>query len=127
MTASLREIAKALGGEVSGQQALCPGPGHDPADRSLSVRISASSPDGFLTHSFARDDFRACRDLVRERLGFGGFTPQRGAPRPREAAAEKASPPLQPVETDDRLTKIARATVCGTPRSILAARSPRSI
>jgi hypothetical protein len=67
---TLREMAYRLRGEVAGAQVLCPGPNHEPHDRSLSVKISPSSPDGFLTHSFAGDDFKACRDYVRERLGL---------------------------------------------------------
>jgi hypothetical protein len=67
-TASLRDIARALGGEVSGSQVLAPGPAHGPRDRSLSVRLSATAPDGFLTHSFAGDRFEDCRDHVRSRL-----------------------------------------------------------
>jgi hypothetical protein len=31
----LRSIARALGGEISGNQVLAPGPGHGPRDRSL--------------------------------------------------------------------------------------------
>ena len=34
----LHQIAHALGGEVSGGQVLCPGPGHSAKDRSLAVR-----------------------------------------------------------------------------------------
>ena len=70
MIASLREIARALGGEVSGNQVNAPGPGHGPLNRSLSVRLSASSLDGFIVHSFAGDDWRDCRDYVRQRLGI---------------------------------------------------------
>lgn len=69
---SLREIAQALGGDVvGGNEVLAPGPAHRPHDRSLSVKLSASSPDGFLVHSFAGDDFRDCRDYVAGRLGIG--------------------------------------------------------
>ena len=72
---SLDEIARALGGEVfdsetHGPQVLAPGPGHSRADHSLSVRLSASSPDGFLVHSFAGDDFKYCRDYVKSILGM---------------------------------------------------------
>lgn len=66
----LRTIAKALGGEITGGQVIAPGPGHSPKDRSLSVKLSTTSPDGFLVHSHAGDDFRACRDYVRGRLGL---------------------------------------------------------
>jgi putative DNA primase/helicase len=67
---NLRAIAHALGGEVSGSQVLAPGPGHGPRDRSLSVRLSATAPDGFIAFGHAGDDWRACRDYVRERLGL---------------------------------------------------------
>src|SRR5580700_4529808 len=67
---SLRSLAKALGGEVSGGQILCPGPGHSPKDRSLSVTFSPDAPDGFVVNSFSNDDFGDCRDYVREKLGL---------------------------------------------------------
>jgi hypothetical protein len=35
----LRRMATALGGEITGGQILCPGPGHSHRDRSLSVRL----------------------------------------------------------------------------------------
>jgi hypothetical protein len=40
MIGSLSDIARALGGEVAGGQALAPGPGHSPKDRSMCVRLS---------------------------------------------------------------------------------------
>ena len=55
MTAELRAVARALGGEMSGSQVLAPGPGHSPKDRSLSVRLSPSAPDGFVAFSHAGD------------------------------------------------------------------------
>ena len=67
--------ARALGGEVAGRQVLCPGPNHNAKDRSLSVRLDPSAPDGFVTHSFAGDDPIACRDYVRARVGLPPFKP----------------------------------------------------
>ena len=68
---SLREIAHALGGEVSGPHAVvAPGPNHSRQDRSLSVSFDPSAPDGFLVYSHAGDDFRACRDHVCRALGI---------------------------------------------------------
>src|SRR5262249_27206144 len=67
----LKILAKALGGQVSGQQVLAPGPGHSPTDRSLSVKLDPRAPDGFLVHSFAGDDPIACKDYVREKAGLG--------------------------------------------------------
>jgi hypothetical protein len=66
----LRTIAAVLGGEVACGQVIAPGPGHSPRDRSMTVRLSADSPDGFICFSHAGDDFRDCRDYVRSRLGL---------------------------------------------------------
>jgi hypothetical protein len=79
---SLRSIARALGGEVSGAQVLAPGPLHSPRDRSLSIRLSASSPDGFICHSFAGNGWQACRDYVKSRLGLAQFDPPLREPKP---------------------------------------------
>jgi AAA domain len=72
---SLQGLAAALGGEVSTGQVLAPGPGHSPADRSLSVKLDCAAPDGFVTHSFAGDDAIDCRDHVRNKLGLPVFKP----------------------------------------------------
>lgn len=66
----LRTIAAALGGEIASGQVIAPGPGHSPRDRSMTVRLSPTSPDGFICFSHAGDDFRDCRDYVRKRLGL---------------------------------------------------------
>jgi 5S rRNA maturation endonuclease (ribonuclease M5) len=71
----LRSIARALGGEVSKGQVLCPGPGHSRKDRSLSVKIDPSSPDGFVVHSFSNDDPIECKDYVRAKCGLPVFAP----------------------------------------------------
>lgn len=66
----LRGLARALGGDIVGRQVLCPGPGHSPRDRSLSITISAAAPEGFIVFSHAGDDFAACRDHVKRALGI---------------------------------------------------------
>jgi hypothetical protein len=66
----LESWAKCLGGDVRGQQILCPGPWHSSRDRSLSIRFNAGAPDGFVVYSFAGDDYRICKDHVIERLGL---------------------------------------------------------
>jgi Protein of unknown function (DUF3631) len=73
----LRSLARALGGEVNGDQVLAPGPGHSPKDRSLSVKIDPTAPEGFVVNSFAGDDPIACRDYVRRKLGLPGFKPKK--------------------------------------------------
>lgn len=65
---NLHEIAKRLGGEVSGVSIVCPGPSHSPKDRSLSVRFSG--PTDFVVTSFAGDDWKICKDYVKDRLGI---------------------------------------------------------
>jgi putative DNA primase/helicase len=69
----LFHAAKALGGEVSGGKILCPGPDHTKIDRSLSVAIDPSEPDGFWVHSFAGDDWIVCRDYVRQKCDLHTF------------------------------------------------------
>jgi putative DNA primase/helicase len=66
----LPSIARALGGVVSAGQVLAPGPGHSRKDRSLSVRLSVAAPEGFLAFSYAGDDWKTCRNYVKERLGI---------------------------------------------------------
>jgi putative DNA primase/helicase len=68
-----RAVASALGGCVWGCHVIAPGPGHSRADRSLSIEIDATAPDGFLCHSFAGDNWRECREYVRRVLGLGGW------------------------------------------------------
>lgn len=70
MSVSLTAIARALGGKVSGGQVHAPGPGHSRRDRSLSIKRSAASPDGFIVYSHAGDDWRVCRDYVADAIGL---------------------------------------------------------
>jgi hypothetical protein len=73
---SLRQIARALGGHVAGPRTvLCPGPNHTPRDRSLAVQLDPGAPDGFVCFSHCGDDWKQCRDHVRERLGLPQWTP----------------------------------------------------
>ena len=45
---SLQAIARALGGDISNGEVLAPGPGHSAKDRTLSVKVDANAPDGFI-------------------------------------------------------------------------------
>ena len=69
------EAAKLLGGDVSGDGVLCPGPGHSSRDRSLSVKFDPEARGGILVNSFAGDDPIACKDHVRQLLGLDPFEP----------------------------------------------------
>jgi Protein of unknown function (DUF3631) len=66
----IAKLAELLNGDVVGGEVLCPGPGHSVDDRSLCVKLDQKDREGFLTHSFANDDFRTCRDHVRKLLGL---------------------------------------------------------
>lgn len=91
MILDVRSAAVALGGDVVGRdRVVAPGPGHSAADRSLSIVLSHSAPDGFVVTSFAGDDWRACRDHVRERLGL------QGRARPEAPIARRVEPSARP-------------------------------
>ena len=70
------KIAELLGGDVRGSEVLCPGPGHRAGDRSLSVKPDPDDREGFLTHSFAGDSWKNCRDHVRKKLGLPEVKPE---------------------------------------------------
>jgi hypothetical protein len=105
----LQTIARLLCGRVNGDAVLCPGPAHSASDRSLSVKIDANAPDGFLVHSFAADDPIICRDYVREKLGLPAFKPNGNGERFSEddiaravmAAAQVTAPKSKPVAIYD--------------------------
>ena len=67
--------ARKLGGDHFGANISCPGPGHGPRDRSLSIRLDPNAPDGFRVYSFASDDWKLCRDYVKAALGLQAFQP----------------------------------------------------
>ena len=86
----LRAIAAALSGEVVGGQVIAPGPGHSRRDRSMTVRPSATAPNGFLVYSHAGDDYRPCRDYVRKALGIDFEAPRK---KRRPSVIEPPAPP----------------------------------
>ena len=94
LTAALPPIAKIaelLGGEVRGDHVHAPAPCHSACDRSLSVLLDASAPDGFLVNSFAGDDAIVCRDYVRDRLGLPPFEAKK---KKANGKAKGWSPPV---------------------------------
>ena len=102
----IHSIARALGGEFSGGQALVPGPGHGRNDRSLAVRIGRSGE--IICHSFAGDPWRECLG------GNWACTPQNGLPRGQFQQARPLYPP--------RPTTAREAAICGRAQLIFAAR-----
>jgi hypothetical protein len=84
MSVDLKNLAKALGGDINRGQVLAPGPDHSPHDRSLSITLSSAAADGFVVHSFAGDDPIACKDYVRRRLSMAPF--QTNSAKPQRAS-----------------------------------------
>jgi putative DNA primase/helicase len=65
-----RTIASILGGDVTGRNSCnVPGPGHSKGDRSLSITID-DRQDRIIVCSHAGDDWKVCKEYVRERLGL---------------------------------------------------------
>ena len=58
--AGFAALVRSLGGDLyaGGSRALVPGPGHGPADRSVSLLLSRGR---VVAHSFAGDDWRSVR------------------------------------------------------------------
>jgi putative DNA primase/helicase len=107
---ALRSMAAALGGDVAGASILCPGPGHSPRDRSLSVTLSSTHPDGFVVYSHASDPWQDCRDHVRSRLGtdrtHARVPRARSAPLPADNSARAVA--LWNSAVDPRGTRVER-------------------
>lgn len=80
---SLAQIAQLLGGEVSGGQVLAPAPGHSPADRGMSIKLSEDARGRILVALFNGGDPLAAKDYVRERLGMEPWKPTKGQGRQR--------------------------------------------
>ncbi len=95
---NLRTTAAALGGDVTGGKVLAPGPGHTKRDRSLVITLDANGPDGFWVYSFANDDWRDCRDYVKEKLGIS-FEPHQNLQSYSSRAAN--AQPVQPKAKDN--------------------------
>jgi putative DNA primase/helicase len=108
---ALRSLARALGGEVSGDQVLAPGPGHRPRDRSLLVKLGGSLPDGFMVHSYAGDDWRECRDHVNRARGLAI-----GSWRRTEKSAQVDQNARREIENDPRRRGVVASIVSGMVR-----------
>lgn len=103
----LHAFAQALGGDVAGASILCPGPGHSPRDRSLSVTLSSEAREGFMVFSHSGDDWRDCRAHVLARLGRPAEY-QRPARRVVASDSGAAARALWQAATDPRRTIVQR-------------------
>jgi putative DNA primase/helicase len=76
---TIHDDARLLGGEVFARNIRCPGPGHSPNDRSLSLKPWKK----YVFHSFAGDDWKVCADYIRVKLGLPEFRPGVTYPQPQ--------------------------------------------
>jgi hypothetical protein len=74
---TLDYIAHRMRGEIVSGQVKCPGPGHSPKDRSVSIKLSQTAPGGLVVYSHAQDDNLKVKDWVLQQLGKEPFRPQR--------------------------------------------------
>jgi hypothetical protein len=80
---SLQSLARALGGEVSGNQVRAPGPGHSTKDRSMTVK-PADNVDGFIVYAHSlQNSWQECKDYVRSKIGAEPFDTSKPAKDPR--------------------------------------------
>jgi putative DNA primase/helicase len=129
MAMNLKFLQAHLGGDIVNGQLLAPGPGHSPRDRSMAVEISTDG-EGFVVYSYAGDDWRDCKEYVRQMLGWPRWQPGDGRKRDipqhraqqfdRVIAIENERRPY----TEDELVRIRRAQALWAdaidPRSTLA-------
>lgn len=73
-------LAAALGGDASGNHVNAPGPGHSPHDRSMSVDVNPSAPDGFVVTSHAGNTWEECRDHIKKAIGLPDWKPNGHVP-----------------------------------------------
>ena len=104
---TLQQLARALGGDISGSQVLAPGPGHSPKDRSLSIKLEDSAPGGFLVHSFSGDDAILCKNYVHERSNLGPTN------APVKRSPERRPDPCEAKRSEVALTIWRSATSAG--------------
>jgi hypothetical protein len=105
MNATLQSWARALGGEVCGEQVLCPGPGHSAADRSLSVMIGRDGAP--IVNNFSpRNNWQECKDHVRKLTGKEPFKPNGHAKPAKETyfvyRDEAGAPIFRSVRTPEK-------------------------
>ena len=116
---NLQQLARALGGEVNGDQVRAPGPGHSAGDRSLVVKLDPNAPDGFLVHSFASDDPIKCKGYVRQKAGLPEFKPNgKGNGYSHRASAARIAAALTSAMTAPESEPPAKARIVATYRYV---------
>ena len=100
----LRELARLLGGDVSGSQVLAPGPGHSRSDRSMSV-----TPVAVRAGRICCDQLRWRRLSDVPRLCARATWPRRWTGPRRRARACRRSPVLQGTGDEQEARSLVRA------------------
>jgi putative DNA primase/helicase len=99
MTAALQKWAQALQGRVLAGSVRCPGPGHSPADNSLVVTPTPGIGDGFMVYSHAGDDWKLCKDYVRQLLDLPRYA---RSPRVPDLLTLRAQVPANTLDASER-------------------------
>ena len=110
---SLQQLAAALGGKViSGDRVVAPGPGHSAGDRSMVVKLDG---DDYVVHSFAGNDWKACRDYIDEKIGAPKWEPQKQSEHPIEAmiAMKRKSEQESDVSANDKIIRMPERASAG--------------
>ncbi|MDE2303547.1 MAG: toprim domain-containing protein [Sphingomonadales bacterium] len=117
----IRAIAARYGGEVSGDQALIPTPGHSSRDRGTAIRLVAGAPDGLLVicRNGSQPEALAVKDMLRR----DGFLPERGAPR-RELTPAEREAIRRATEARDRAKREGEVNAARIARQTLASAFP---
>jgi Toprim domain len=103
----LLSIARALGGRICGRnRVLCPGPGHNRCDRSLSVTLHG---DELVVHSFAGDDWRECKDYVTRTLALPKPQPSSNRSDRQVSGEQRQRQAQEDLEDELARTRIARS------------------
>ena len=100
---NIRAIARSGRHGVRANRILCPGPGHTGRDRSLSVTFVGT--DEPIVHSFAGDDWRACKDHVARLLRLPEWRPSQDFEQRRRRHEAKST---LHAKTEAENTRVAR-------------------
>lgn len=118
---TLNAIARALGGQVSGREVLCPTPGHSKRDRGTAIRIAEGAPDGVLVACYNGGWREAAQ--VKDALRAAGLLPAYDGARRELTDAERAAIARAEAERERDKAK-AQADAAEIARQTLAQAMP---
>ncbi len=121
---TLQNIAHALGGKVSGQQVLCPTPGHNKRDRGTAIRLAEGAPDGLLIACYNGGWHEVAQ--VKDTLRGAGLLPAYDGTRRELTDAERAAIKRAEAEREREKAK-AHADAAVIARQTLARAMPADL